>query len=278
MFSNSMIMASKASGGIPPTFDLANATYSGFSLSTGAEGSGSPRGLAASPSGAKIMVLDFTDDAVYQFSLGAGQSLNGASFDILEALSFIDSGYGLTYSPDGTKIISVDDSDDDLQQYEFGTVDDVSTLSHDGISGIASRSYRGVCFAGPISGTGVDGSVLLVSTSVGVRSYALTTHGSIDGGVNLMSQVSLPGPMTGSGGLMMSPNGEKLFAVDSASQLIYQFTPGSNPANPMDGITYDSVSLDLSSQLGTPRDLTFSPDGTKMFVVGTTNDTIYEYS
>lgn len=42
--------------------------------------------------------------------------------------------------------------------------------------------------------------------------------------------------------------------------------------------SYDSVSLTVSSQDTTPYGLFFKPDGTKVFLLGRANDTIYQYS
>jgi len=42
--------------------------------------------------------------------------------------------------------------------------------------------------------------------------------------------------------------------------------------------SYDSVSFSVASQDIYPTEITFNNDGTKLFMVGTTNDTIYQYS
>src|SRR6056297_1306662 len=42
--------------------------------------------------------------------------------------------------------------------------------------------------------------------------------------------------------------------------------------------SYDSVSFDVSSEDTDPRSLAFNDDGTKFYVLGRTNDTIFQYS
>jgi len=42
--------------------------------------------------------------------------------------------------------------------------------------------------------------------------------------------------------------------------------------------SYDSVSFSVAAQLSNPRSFTFKSDGSKMYVVGVNNDTIYQYS
>ena len=42
--------------------------------------------------------------------------------------------------------------------------------------------------------------------------------------------------------------------------------------------SYDNVSLSVSSQENSPISIAFSSDGTKMYIVGTTNNTVYQYT
>jgi len=42
--------------------------------------------------------------------------------------------------------------------------------------------------------------------------------------------------------------------------------------------SYDSKSKDVSSEESSPFDVAFKPDGSKMYIVGYNNDTVYQYS
>ena len=42
--------------------------------------------------------------------------------------------------------------------------------------------------------------------------------------------------------------------------------------------SYDSVSFDVGSQEGAPYGVAFKPDGTKMYVVGSSSDSVYQYT
>ena len=46
----------------------------------------------------------------------------------------------------------------------------------------------------------------------------------------------------------------------------------------LDIASYDSVSFSVASQETNPTGVTFKPDGTKMWIVGTVNDRVYQYS
>lgn len=46
----------------------------------------------------------------------------------------------------------------------------------------------------------------------------------------------------------------------------------------LSNVTYDSVSFSVSSQDGTPTDIIFNDDGTKMYLVGFNSDSVHQYS
>lgn len=51
-----------------------------------------------------------------------------------------------------------------------------------------------------------------------------------------------------------------------------------NTPVPISGATYDNVSFSVGNQVSQPYGLKFSPDGTKMYVLNRSNDTVYEYT
>jgi len=71
--------------------------------------------------------------------------------------------------------------------------------------------------------------------------------------------------------LVFSPNGDKVFLMDRDN--IYQYSPV-DPNN-VTTWTYDGLSLGVSAGA---RGLTFSPDGTKLFVVGIATDSIEQFN
>ncbi len=76
-------------------------------------------------------------------------------------------------------------------------------------------------------------------------------------------------------GLYISPDGTKLFVLASTSDTVFSYTFGT--AWDVTTLTYDSKSF-LVTQEATPWGLTVQPDGTKFWVVGSTNDRVYEYT
>ena len=72
-------------------------------------------------------------------------------------------------------------------------------------------------------------------------------------------------------------SGNTMFVLDQTTRAVYQYSI-SNTAN-IATATYASLSANISAQeTTTPAGMTFSPDGANMYIVGTTLDTIYQYS
>jgi len=53
---------------------------------------------------------------------------------------------------------------------------------------------------------------------------------------------------------------------------------GINPPDDISGASYDSDSYDPTTQDAAPKAFRFNPDGTKMYTIGNTTDSIYQYS
>ena len=75
--------------------------------------------------------------------------------------------------------------------------------------------------------------------------------------------------------VVFKPDGTKLYVVGMGSDRVFEYdlsTPWL-----VSSAVYNSVSFLVSGQENNPSCLFFKPDGTKMYVVGQTNDRVYEY-
>jgi len=73
-----------------------------------------------------------------------------------------------------------------------------------------------------------------------------------------------------------SPSGTKMYVVGNTNDKVYQFTLSSG--FDLSTASYDNVSFSVTSQDASPTDLSFSPLGTKMFMVGYGADTVHQYT
>lgn len=76
--------------------------------------------------------------------------------------------------------------------------------------------------------------------------------------------------------ITFNSDGTKMYSVGSGYDTVYQHSL--TTAFDLSTASYDGVSLSVYSQEGAPLGMTFSTDGTKMYIVGNNNDTVYQYS
>ena len=70
--------------------------------------------------------------------------------------------------------------------------------------------------------------------------------------------------------------GQNAYMLDQTSGIIYQYLLST--AYDLSSGSYESKTFDVSSQQSDPRNLFFKSDGTKLYVIGTTSQAIYQYS
>ena len=73
-----------------------------------------------------------------------------------------------------------------------------------------------------------------------------------------------------------NPDGTKLYVVGLSGDKIYQYSL--TTAFDLSTASYDSVVLSIFSQDSAPNGLAFNTDGTKLYVSGTSGDSVYQYS
>ena len=77
-------------------------------------------------------------------------------------------------------------------------------------------------------------------------------------------------------GFRLSTDGTKMFVASTNTDSVYQYSLST--AYDVSTASYDSVSFSVASQETAPSGLAFNNDGTKMFIIGYVNNTVYEYT
>jgi len=76
--------------------------------------------------------------------------------------------------------------------------------------------------------------------------------------------------------IAFNSDGTKMYMVGIGSSTVYQYTLSTG--FDLSTASYDSVSFSMSSQDSAVSGIAFNSDGTKMYMVGYTNDSIHQYS
>jgi len=231
-----------------------------------------PGDIAFSSDGTKMFVLGSFGADVNEYTLSTGFDVSTAAFvDSFSVAAQEDGPTGLAFSSDGTKMFVVGVVGDDVNQYTLSTGFDVSTATFvDSFSVKAQETIpRGLAFSS-------DGTKMFVLGQSGddVNEYSLTTpftlfHTTFVDSFSVAEQEINPRDLT------FSPDGTKMFVVGSTQNDIHEYTLTTG----FDVFTASFVdSFSVSIQDINPEDVAFSPDGTKMFVVGNREEAIHEYT
>jgi len=201
--------------------------------------------------------------------------LENASFDNVNFdLSNEDTGpRNLAFKLDGTKMYTLGISGDNVYQYTLSTAWDLNTVSYDSVSfsvGSEMGSPSGLSFK-------PDGTKMYISgeDTNNVFQYTLSTAwdlstASYDGvSFDVTSEEGDPYAVD------FKTDGTKMY-ITGNSDSVHQYTLST--AWDLSTASYDSVSFSIASEESAPKGLTFELDGTKMYMVGTGTDSVYQYS
>ena len=178
---------------------------------------------------------------------------------------------GMAFSSDGLKMFVIGTSGDDITEYTLSTAFDASTLTYvDETSVLAQElSPHSMAFSN-------DGLKMFVTGGTGdeINEYTLSTAFDAStlthvDATSVSAQESFPT------GMAFSNDGLKMFVVGSNGDEINEYTL----STAFDASTLTHVdATSVSGRDGLPHGIEFSNDGLKMFIIGGTNDSIYEYT
>ena len=184
---------------------------------------------------------------------------------------------GLVFSPDGTSMYVVSGvyppGAKNIFQYALTTAFDISTasLSKDFDASGEDSQARGIQF-------NLDGTKMFINGVTGDAYYQYSLSSAYD--ISTGSYDSVSFSLSSQDGNMedvvFNADGTKFYGVGFNTYAIYQYSCSS--AFDLSTASYDSVSFSISSQDNSPRDLFFKPDGSKMWLLGRQNNSIYQYS
>jgi sugar lactone lactonase YvrE len=252
--------------------NLANTSYDNVSFSIAAQDT-IPRSITFNTDGTRLFLVGDSGNTVDQFSLSTGFDLSTASYNNVNF--YVGSQdlnpWGIAFNTDGTKMYISGFQNDRIFQYSTSGFD-LSTASYDNVNfyvGSQDSTPRGISFNS-------DGTLLyLLGGSAKVFAFNLTTGFDLSTcsysnvSFNVTSQNNSPY------GLELSSDGSKMYVV-GADDTAYQYSLTSD--FDLSTASYDNVSFNFNSQDTGPIDIVFNSAGTKMYMVGLSNDTIYQFS
>ena len=222
--------------------------------------------------GSKMYVLDYSG-SIYQYSLSTAWDVSTASYDSTSFVSDTqdDEFISFKFKPDGTKVYIGGNTNNTIFQYSLSTAWDISTATYD------SKSLN-ITTQGPFP-CGIafkpDGTKVFIADGDDINEYALSTAWDISTGS--YTTVFDHGTQDTQGfGIDINDDGTKLYLMGLTNDTVFQYDLST--AYDLSTISYNSKSFSVTSQDTLPRAATFGDSGTKMYVCGSTNGKIFQYS
>ena len=257
------------------TVDLSNVTYDNVSYDVSGNDT-VPMGLAFSTDGTRMFISGDQNNKVYQYELSTGFDLSTASHNNVELSVLNEDSVPICveFNNDGTKMYVMGSTGDTIFEYVLSTGWDLSTASYNNVSlTVTSQDTkpRGIAF-------NADGTKMIISgsTTDSLHQYTLTngfdlSTASYDNvSFSVATEDITPLDIT------FNSDGTKLYMVGYDGGKVFQYSLST--AYDISTASYDSKELNLNGQDSQPRGLSFSNDGTKLFMVGQVSDKVHQYS
>lgn len=252
-------------------YTLTNASYDSVAYSVTSQG-GSPLGLTFKPDGTKMYVTQGgTTRTVSEYALSTAWVVNTASYTTNKTLGYSDLS-GIFFKPDGTVMYVLTYANDSVAQISLSTAWDVSSAGVTGtLFSVSSQETFPVGIAFKPDGTKM---YVCGTSSDSVHEYNLSTAWSVSSASFSQSfDVSSQGSSVQ--GVAFSTDGSKMFVSTNLPDSVFEYDLST--AWDVSTATY-LLSFSVSSQDGIARTIAFKPDGTKMYLMGDANNTVFQYT
>tara|TARA_S200002703_G_scaffold116030_2_gene101571 strand:+ start:5016 stop:7361 length:2346 start_codon:yes stop_codon:yes gene_type:complete len=248
-------------------WDISTASYDSVFLSVNSQDS-VPVDVRFKSDGTKFYITGLNTASIYQYALTTAWDLSTASYEnkSFEHLSQTTANYGFDFNDNGTKLYIPEGGAADLiHQYTLSTAWDISTASYDSVTfyvGAVSANARCILFKP--DGTkfyiidGIEDKIFQYSSTKTKRTFDLSTGNYFINTPTLETQYD--------------------FSNAGTNQIFKLEVTGSQSGYDLAGATNTSRSFDFSSQSSTGYSFDFKPDGTKLYVSGRAQNSIFQYS
>jgi len=254
--------------------NLATASYDSVSFSFATQDT-SPQEIFFKDDGTKVYIIGNTNNSIFQYSLSTAWDVSTASYDSVSfSISSQEGGpAGLFFKPDGSKFYIVGFFNATVYQYSMSTSWDLSTASYDTKSFSVSTEEanpRDVSFK-------TDGTKMYITGISGdeINEYSLSTAWDVST-ASYTANFSVFAQENSPNSLSFNPDGNKIWIVGQSQDSVFQYSLST--AWDISTASYDSISFSVSSELTQPVSVRFKSDGSKMYVLDVSNDSVFQYS
>lgn len=232
-----------------------------------------PSSFFVDKSGTRGLFFGTSGDTIRALSLSYAWNLNGFANSSTQS-NTIPSGAvtGIWWSDDGTQVLMAEQTGDKIHRYTFPTAWSVSSTP----STNSTKTYN---LAHDVNPSGLafndDGTMMYyIDASSSIKQIPLKTAYFPDTAYSATSLVSGQDSLPRS--FCMDSTGSRLYLLGDTNNDIFRYDFGEN--NSIATLAYASSSVDITARDATGTGLECNFDASKFWLVGSTNDTIYELS
>ena len=256
-------------------FDVSTATYTGTSFSLAAQ-STSPESISFNSSGSKMFMLN--NNTVFQYSTGGG-SIAPSGYQPVHTTASIDS----TYWTDINSMTADQAAGDGNVYYAISTDDRTTWTVIDNTDGErdivknnagtwqynSNATYASQTWVNGATNTELATLAEAMEGAAGGTSYDIANASYDSVSFSVGAQEGAPSDFS------FNTDGTKMFVIGTGGQDVNEYTL----STAYDVSTSSFVdSFSVASQESSPYALAFNNDGSKMYVTGAANDTVYQYT
>ena len=257
-------------------WDLSTASYDSVAFNFTGE-DGNVLSAHFSDDGSQLVMLGSASDTIYQYVLSTPWDIStlaytGTSFFVG---SEDDSPTDIKYSSDEDKIFLLGGFYDSVFSYDLATSADIGSASFPNRARVSFAGQTQIPNSISMSSDGTKVYITASLSDVGFQ-YELSTAWDLSTATYQGKFFDFTTQVPGLVELQFSSDGSKVYALDSSSDAIFQYTL--SPSWDLSTASYDTVSFPLSGQDSATTNFYFRSDGLKIYVVGDFNNTIYQYS
>jgi len=254
-------------------WDVTSASYlQNFSI---AAEETNPTGIFFKPDGTKMYVIGYTGDDVNEYDLSTAWEVSSASYLQNFSVAAQEANpTGVFFKPDGTKMYVIGRNGDDVNEYDLSTAWNVSTASYlQNFDVSVQETNPESIFFKP------DGTKMYVIGNVGdaVFSYTLSTAWDLSAAsfdYPTEGYFSVAAQETAPSGVFFKPDGTKMYVIGLVGGDVNEYDLST--AWDVSSATY-LQNFSVAAQETNPTGIFFKPDGTKMYVIGSSGDDVNEY-
>ena len=247
-------------------WDLSTASYDSVSYNVARNMSE----IKFKPDGTEMYISSVTEQEIVGFLLSTAWDISTASYlSETNTSANIPNPRGFDFNSDGTKMIVADNSTDYLYQVSTVLTTAQLDLSTGSVFEVTPTSDIQVSLTNPAASGTSSGATLLLE-GVSASSYDIA-NAVYDG-----KSFSVNDWETAAALLDFKSDGTKMYVGGQSTDTVRQYSLST--AWDITTASYDNKSLDFSAQEVSPQSFIFGDSGTKCYVTGSGNDTVYQYT